>query len=67
MTRGALTTFSIANDVSKYFAIIPAMFYILYAPAGGRRPLDQLNVMYLHSPQSAILARSSSTRWSSWR
>jgi K+-transporting ATPase ATPase B chain len=56
MTRGALTTFSIANDVSKYFAIIPAMFYVLYAPPGGRGPLDKLNVMYLHSPQSAILA-----------
>jgi len=57
MTRGALTTFSIANDVSKYFAIIPAMFGLLYATtAGGRGPLDKLNIMYLHSPQSAILA-----------
>src|SRR5437588_717645 len=50
MTRGALTTFSIANDVAKYFAIIPAMFTITY-PA-----LGKLNIMGLHSPQSAILA-----------
>ncbi len=57
MTRGALTTFSIANDVSKYFAILPAMFGLLYATtAGGHGPLDKLNVMYLHSPQSAILS-----------
>ncbi|HVM47883.1 MAG TPA: potassium-transporting ATPase subunit KdpB [Candidatus Acidoferrum sp.] len=57
MTRGALTTFSIANDVSKYFAIIPAMFGLLYAlHAGGRGPLDKLNIMFLHSPQSAILS-----------
>jgi potassium-transporting ATPase ATP-binding subunit len=57
MTRGALTTFSIANDVSKYFAIIPAMFWALYAStAGGRGPLDKLNIMHLHSPQSAILS-----------
>ncbi len=57
MTRGALTTFSIANDVSKYFAILPAMFGVLYATtAGGRGPLDKLNIMFLHSPQSAILA-----------
>ena len=57
MTRGALTTFSIANDVSKYFAIIPAMFGLLYATtAGGHGPLDKLNIMYLHSPQSAILS-----------
>jgi len=57
MTRGALTTFSIANDVSKYFAIIPAMFWALYATtAGGRGPLDKLNIMHLHSPQSAILS-----------
>ena len=68
MTRGALTTFSIANDVSKYFAILPAMFGLLYATtAGGRGPLDKLNIVYLHSPQSAILARSFSTRSSSWR
>jgi K+-transporting ATPase ATPase B chain len=50
MTRGSLTTFSIANDVAKYFAIIPAMFAVTY-PA-----LNALNVMHLHSPQSAILA-----------
>ena len=57
MTRGALTTFSIANDVSKYFAILPAMFGLLYATQiGGRGPLDKLNIMYLHSPQSAILS-----------
>ncbi len=57
MTRGALTTFSIANDVSKYFAILPAMFGLLYATnAGAHGPLDKLNIMYLHSPQSAILS-----------
>jgi K+-transporting ATPase ATPase B chain len=57
MTRGALTTFSIANDVSKYFAILPAMFGALYAAKpGGHGPLDKLNIMYLHSPQSAILS-----------
>src|SRR5262249_8013516 len=50
MTRGALTTFSIANDVAKYFAIIPAMFAVTY-PA-----LNALNVMRLTNPQSAILA-----------
>jgi K+-transporting ATPase ATPase B chain len=50
MTRGSLTTFSISNDVAKYFAIIPAMFVTTY-PA-----LNALNVMRLHSPQSAILA-----------
>jgi K+-transporting ATPase ATPase B chain len=50
MTRGALTTFSIANDVAKYFAIIPAMFVALYPPLGA------LNVMGLASPQSAILS-----------
>ncbi len=57
MTRGALTTFSIANDVAKYFAIIPAMFSTLYALGGvGRGPLAALNVMHLHSPYSAILS-----------
>jgi potassium-transporting ATPase ATP-binding subunit len=57
MTRGALTTFSIANDVSKYFAILPAMFGLLYATqVDGHGPLDKLNIMYLHSPQSAILS-----------
>ncbi|MEP6833978.1 MAG: potassium-transporting ATPase subunit KdpB [Gemmatimonas sp.] len=50
MTRGSLTTFSIANDVAKYFAIIPAMFVATY-PA-----LNAMNVMRLHSAQSAILA-----------
>jgi len=57
MTRGALTTFSIANDVAKYFAIIPAMFGALYAlDATSKGPLWSLNVMGLHSPESAILA-----------
>ncbi len=57
MTRGALTTFSIANDVAKYFAIIPAMFSTLYVVAGtGHGPLWALNIMHLHSPQSATLA-----------
>jgi potassium-transporting ATPase ATP-binding subunit len=50
MTRGALTTFSIANDIAKYFAILPAMFMGAY-PA-----LAQLNIMRLHSAQSAVLA-----------
>jgi K+-transporting ATPase ATPase B chain len=50
MTRGALTTFSIANDVAKYFAIIPAMFVAFYPQ------LQALNIMGLHSPQSAILS-----------
>ncbi len=56
MTRGALTTFSIANDVAKYFAILPAMFAGLYAPAGRPGPLASLNLMHLGSPQSAILS-----------
>jgi len=50
MTRGALTTFSVANDVAKYFAIIPAMFIALYPS------LAMLNVMHLGTPQSAILS-----------
>ena len=50
MTRGALTTFSIANDVAKYFAIIPAMFLAFYPQLGA------LNIMHLHSPESAILS-----------
>jgi K+-transporting ATPase ATPase B chain len=50
MTRGALTTFSIANDVAKYFAIIPAIFLTFYPQ------LQVLNVMNLSSPQSAILS-----------
>ena len=57
MTRGALTTFSIANDVSKYFAILPAMFSGLYAAGGsGTGPIAALNIMALHSPGSAILS-----------
>ena len=56
MTRGALT-FSIANDVAKYFAIIPAMFAGLYAAQGATSgPLQALNIMNLTSPQSAILS-----------
>ncbi|MFE3019604.1 potassium-transporting ATPase subunit KdpB [Streptomyces sp. NPDC059256] len=50
ITRGALTTFSIANDVAKYFAIIPAMFAVVYPG------LDKLNIMRLASPESAILS-----------
>ncbi|RDI69430.1 potassium-transporting ATPase subunit KdpB [Nocardia pseudobrasiliensis] len=50
ITRGALTTFSIANDIAKYFAIIPALFVALFPG------LDVLNIMRLHSPQSAILS-----------
>jgi K+-transporting ATPase ATPase B chain len=50
ITRGALTTFSIANDIAKYFAIIPALFVSLFPG------LDLLNIMRLHSPQSAILS-----------
>lgn len=56
MTRGALTTFSIANDVAKYFAILPALFGTLYAVAGITGPLGALNIMKLASPQSAILS-----------
>jgi K+-transporting ATPase ATPase B chain len=57
MTRGALTTFSIANDVAKYFAILPAMFGALYLAAGAKQgPLAALNIMGLHSPESAILS-----------
>ncbi len=56
MTRGALTTFSIANDVSKYFAIIPAMTATLYAFGKPYGPLAALNIMSLGSPQSAILS-----------
>jgi K+-transporting ATPase ATPase B chain len=57
MTRGALTTFSIANDVAKYFAILPALFGVLYAVSPGESgPLSALNVMGLASPQSAILS-----------
>ena len=56
MTRGALTTFSIANDVAKYFAIIPAIALSLYAGKSGIGPLSALNIMHLGSPQSAILS-----------
>jgi K+-transporting ATPase ATPase B chain len=57
MTRGALTTFSIANDVAKYFAIIPAIAATLYAVgAQGKGALSVLNIMGLASPQSAILS-----------
>ena len=50
ITRGALTTFSIANDLAKYFAIIPAIFVAAYPQ------LDSLNILDLHSPQTAILS-----------
>jgi K+-transporting ATPase ATPase B chain len=50
MTRGALTTFSLANDVAKYFAIIPAAFAVTYPP------LARLNVMGLATPHSAVLS-----------
>jgi K+-transporting ATPase ATPase B chain len=50
MTRGALFTFSIANDIAKYFAILPAMFMTMYPVMG------KLNIMGLHTPQSAVLA-----------
>jgi K+-transporting ATPase ATPase B chain len=57
MTRGALTTFSIANDVAKYFAIIPAMFALVYAANGAKTgPLSYLNVMGLETAHSAILS-----------
>ena len=48
ITRGALTTFSIANDVAKYFAMLPAMFSVAFPD------LNKLNILHLHSPQSAI-------------
>ena len=50
MTRGALTTFSIANDVAKYFAILPAAFVVTYPELGA------LNIMHLKTPESAILS-----------
>jgi K+-transporting ATPase ATPase B chain len=56
ITRGALTTFSIANDVAKYFAILPAMFVATYATGGARGPLDKLNLMHLGTPRSAIIS-----------
>jgi K+-transporting ATPase ATPase B chain len=56
MTRGSLTTFSIANDIAKYFAIIPAIAVPLYKGSSGNGPLAALNVMKLSSPESAILS-----------
>jgi potassium-transporting ATPase ATP-binding subunit len=57
ITRGSLTTFSIANDVAKYFAILPAMFAYTYATTPGQRgPLESLNIMHLGTPQSAIIS-----------
>ena len=57
ITRGALTTFSIANDVAKYFAILPAIFAATYAAAGQRTgPLNALNIMHLGTPSSAIIS-----------
>lgn len=57
MTRGALTTFSIANDVAKYFAIIPALFGTIYLlPEELKGPLSFLNIMHLATPKSAILS-----------
>ena len=56
MTRGALTTFSIANDVAKYFAIIPAIFIAAYPSSGRSELLGSLNIMRLESPESAILS-----------
>jgi K+-transporting ATPase ATPase B chain len=56
ITRGALTTFSIANDVAKYFAILPAIFAATYAGASGTGPLDELNLMNLGTPESAVIS-----------
>jgi K+-transporting ATPase ATPase B chain len=57
ITRGALTTFSIANDVAKYFAILPAMFAFTYATKSSERgPLNSLNIMHLGTPKSAIVS-----------
>jgi K+-transporting ATPase ATPase B chain len=56
ITRGSLTTFSIANDVAKYFAILPALFCTLYATGSLNGPLQALNVMKLATPESAILS-----------
>jgi K+-transporting ATPase ATPase B chain len=57
ITRGALTTFSIANDVAKYFAILPAIFISTYAAAGATNgPLHVLNIMHLGDPRSAIIS-----------
>ena len=62
ITRGALTTFSIANDVAKYFAILPAIFVSTWASPGRGGPLHVLNMMNLGTPRSPSSARSSSTR-----
>jgi K+-transporting ATPase ATPase B chain len=57
ITRGALTTFSIANDIAKYFAILPAIFVATYAaPGDAEGPLAKLNIMDLGTPQSAIIS-----------
>ena len=57
ITRGALTTFSIANDVAKYFAILPAIFATTWAATpGGQSPLHVLNIMNLGTPQSAVIS-----------
>jgi K+-transporting ATPase ATPase B chain len=56
ITRGALTTFSIANDVAKYFAILPAVFAFTYGVDGARGPIDELNIMALGTPESAIVS-----------
>lgn len=56
ITRGSLTTFSIANDVAKYFAILPALFCTLYATGSLNGPLQALNIMKLATPESAILS-----------
>ena len=57
ITRGALTTFSIANDVAKYFAILPAVFIGTYATGQGTQgPLHILNIMNLGTPESAIVS-----------
>jgi K+-transporting ATPase ATPase B chain len=57
ITRGALTTFSIANDVAKYFAILPAIFASTYATTkGGLGPLHVLNIMHLGTPHSAVIS-----------
>ena len=61
ITRGALTTFSIANDIAKYFAILPAIFVATYAADGGTGPLEDLNVMDLGTRRRRSSARSSST------
>jgi K+-transporting ATPase ATPase B chain len=57
ITRGALTTFSIANDVAKYFAILPAIFVTVWATTkGGKSPLSVLNIMHLGDPRSAVVS-----------